>query len=265
MKRVIIKAARTSSAYQKAERRNGYSEEQRNPKFSERQMYEIREGLKSGVDVSLYADPKFDDLQMYEIRKGLESGVDVSLYADPKFGNWQMKEIRKGLESGVDVSIYANLEFSGRQMEEIRKGLESGVDVSSYADPKFSGRQMEEIRERLEQGLPSDYDTLSKNDRAKARWDKVKQAIQSRRPLNVEALEAEFDLTSLEGRGAYLAGLNFDQNEDGSITFTDNSDLEVGTISVEEFDSLVKAAIANSSTRSSFAKAFATQLKHEFR
>lgn len=40
----------------------------------------------------------FDDLQMFEIRWGLKRGLDVSVYADPKFHRCQMEEIREGLE-----------------------------------------------------------------------------------------------------------------------------------------------------------------------
>ena len=35
---------------------------------------------------------------MYEIREGLEKGLDVSIYADPKFSKEQMLETRKKLE-----------------------------------------------------------------------------------------------------------------------------------------------------------------------
>ena len=52
------------------------------------------------------------------------------------------------------------------------------------------------------------------------------------------------------------------ENSDGSVTFTTINGGDLGTLSAQEYDLMVKAAIANSSTRSSFAKAFATQLKH---
>lgn len=95
-------------------------------KFDWKQMYEIRDGLKSGVDISVYADPKFDAEQMQQIRYGLESGFDVRWYADPKFDYYQMNEIRMGLESGVDVSQYADPEIDWVQMNDILHGLVSG-------------------------------------------------------------------------------------------------------------------------------------------
>lgn len=72
-----------------------------------------------GVD-----EVKFDLCQMEQIRLGLESKVDVSIYADPKFNPAQMKQIRLGLENDVDVSVYANPEFDAAQMKPIRLKLE---------------------------------------------------------------------------------------------------------------------------------------------
>lgn len=251
------------------------------PKFDWRQMKKIREGLESGVDVRLYADVNFDSQQMEEIRDGLESGVDVSWYADPNFGDHQMREIRNGLESGVDISIYADPKFDWRQMKQIRNGLESGIDVSIYADPKFNWKQMQAIRryindplfnstpvEDLVKALEKDYPSLSylgaknKYQIAKLNWQAVKDAAASRQPLDIPALEEEFDLGTLEGRAAYTLGLDFEENQDTSITFRDKTRSEIATVSAKEFDMAVRNAIANSSTRQSFAKAFATQLKH---
>lgn len=62
--------------------------------FDKYQMDEIRKGLESGVDVSIYADPKYDGGQMQQIWLGLKSGIDVSVYADPKYDWTQMKQIR---------------------------------------------------------------------------------------------------------------------------------------------------------------------------
>ena len=121
--------------------------------FDVGQMYEIREGLEKGIDVSVYADPKYGVAQMGEIRKGLESGVDVSVYADPEYNWWQMNQIREGLESGVDVSWYSDPKYDGEQMFQIREGLEKGIDVSVYADPKYSDSQMTKIRKGLESGV----------------------------------------------------------------------------------------------------------------
>jgi len=77
--------------------------------------------IHASIDIDLM---RFDDSQKRQIRLGLESGVDVSVYADPKFDWYQMEEIRLGLESGVDVSVYADPELDEEVMEEIRLDLE---------------------------------------------------------------------------------------------------------------------------------------------
>ena len=54
---------------------------------------------------------QFNRNQHKEILEGLKSNVDVSMYANPEFNAGQMSEIRLGLKKGLDVSIYANLNF----------------------------------------------------------------------------------------------------------------------------------------------------------
>lgn len=225
MKR-YIRSARSSKSYIAPQNRTSYPWANRN------QKEEIRKGRRSGVDVSVYADPKFDGWQMREIRKGLESGVDVGIYADPKVYGWRMLEIRLGLEK------YANdLLLNQVSAEEIALAYQKGFPSLAY------------------------FGAQNKYQRAKLNWQAVKDAVASRNPIDIPALEEEFNLGTLEGRAAYTLGINFDENEDGSVTFTNSQNLEIATISSTEFDNLVRNAIANSSTRQSFAKAFATQLK----
>ena len=51
-------------------------------------------------------DKRFADnhSQMEEIRKGLKSGVDISLYASPDIPYEKMRQLRKGLEEGINLS-----------------------------------------------------------------------------------------------------------------------------------------------------------------
>lgn len=42
-------------------------------KFDRRQLEQIKEGIKSGLDTSIYAKPEFDADQMYEIKQGLKT------------------------------------------------------------------------------------------------------------------------------------------------------------------------------------------------
>lgn len=119
-------------------------------KFIQYQMEEIRLGLETGLDVSVYADPKYNTLQMAQIRLGRGQGMDVSVYANPKFDGWQMAQIRWGLEEGLDASVYADPRLDQYQMEQIRLGLGQGLDVSVYADPKFDEKKMFGIRCTME-------------------------------------------------------------------------------------------------------------------
>ena len=49
--------------------------------------------------------------QKEEIRLGLESNLDVSIFANPEYNGGQMREIRLGLKANIDVYQYANLKF----------------------------------------------------------------------------------------------------------------------------------------------------------
>ena len=47
------------------------------------QLHEITEGLRRGLDVSLYDNPSLDHHQMYALRIGLQNCLDVRDLADP--------------------------------------------------------------------------------------------------------------------------------------------------------------------------------------
>jgi hypothetical protein len=85
---------------------------------------------------------KMDATQKEYIYKGVRSGLDVSIYAKPEFTGPQMIRIYGGLRDGVDVSWYAHPDFSEKQMNVIREGLTAGIDVSSYADSTISAMHM---------------------------------------------------------------------------------------------------------------------------
>lgn len=98
-----------------------------------------------------YSEMGIEEDELIEIEEGLRNGLDVSVYAKPCFDFQQMYEIRKGMQFiGVDVSIYADAKYTGNQMHEIREGLENGIDVSSYLDPNLDWFDMEQIRLELE-------------------------------------------------------------------------------------------------------------------
>ena len=53
-------------------------------------------------DISVYANPKFDNWQMYEIREGLRRGLDMSFYANPDFDHLKMEQMRLHLKNALD-------------------------------------------------------------------------------------------------------------------------------------------------------------------
>lgn len=155
-----------------AERENFYK-----AGFTKDQVHEIEEGIKAGVNTSVYASKDFMSVQMRQIRLGLMENLPVEIYANSQFDWFQMEDIRKGLKAGVDVKIYANPEISYEKMREIRKGLEvgmnlmgylrfgagvirqlrkarvSGVNILKYINEGYDAEQLEEIRVALENDI----------------------------------------------------------------------------------------------------------------
>ena len=92
--------------------------------INEKLLYQLREVMK-----------KASITQFNEIIQGVKSGVDVLMYADTKYNWQQMFQIRVGLEYGLSASMYANEKYDWEQMQEIRLGLEQELDVSEYSNP----------------------------------------------------------------------------------------------------------------------------------
>ena len=66
---------------------------------------------------------QFNKYQQEEILKGLKSNIDVLIYAKKEFDYQQMEQIRKGLEENLDVSWYAKPEIKWDEMSEIKEKL----------------------------------------------------------------------------------------------------------------------------------------------
>lgn len=137
--------------------------------FTADQIEEIKQGLKEGLDVSVYAKKEFLAAQMMQLRLGLENNISVLPYCDPQFDWFQMEEIRKGIERHVDYESFARPEYPYAVMRELRKALEKGLnfsektdldpetlrelrkatvngfDISTYIEKGFNGHQLHEI------------------------------------------------------------------------------------------------------------------------
>ncbi len=122
-----------------------------NDTFTEDQKWEIDQGEKLGLDVSLYAKPEFLAIQMREIRIGMLDHLPVTWYARPEYDWFQMEEIRKGLQAGIFVKAYADPKISFEVMRQLRKGLEDGIDMSDLKD-KPAGT-IREVRKARRDGI----------------------------------------------------------------------------------------------------------------
>ncbi|MFI3211340.1 MAG: hypothetical protein R3Y64_09885, partial [Peptostreptococcaceae bacterium] len=121
--------------------------------FLEEELDEIRDGLKKGIDVSVYAKKEYNALKMFAIKEGLILGLDVSKYLDDRLSYVQMLQVKYGLESGIDVTYYNKPEINVFVMREIRRLLEEclnqNININSLIDKdlivKYSPKQLVEI------------------------------------------------------------------------------------------------------------------------
>jgi uncharacterized protein (DUF342 family) len=107
-------------------------EELQSQGFAPDQINEIEEGIRDGLDVSIYAHKEYLAIQMRQIRFGLQEGLPVEKYAGFYYDWFQMEEIRKGLKAGIDVDKYAFPDIPYDTMRQIRKGFAEGLDLSRY-------------------------------------------------------------------------------------------------------------------------------------
>lgn len=125
-------------------------------RYSSNQLQEIRAGIRTGVDTTLYNDIAYTAEQMKELRLGLEKNIDINSYKTQELKAEQMKELRLGLEKNIDINnqgIEKIKNFSSEQLKQIRLGLENDVDVKQYAHKLLIPEQMKEIRKGLQDKL----------------------------------------------------------------------------------------------------------------
>ena len=115
--------------------------------FKRDQINEIVEGMKAGIDTSIYRNKEYFAIQMLQIRLGLTEGIPVEKDAATKYDWFQMEEIRKGLLAGVNVDVYAFPDIPYDTMRQLRKGLQKGIDLSAYR--KLNAGVLRELRKAL--------------------------------------------------------------------------------------------------------------------
>lgn len=116
--------------------------------YNEVQLYELKMGFKTGVDISKYASADLDWAQMFFYRKGLEMKLDVSIYKDK---DWRtMNYLQQAQLKKLPLERYLEQPFTGDQIREIILGLQEKLDVEQYADPQIPVAKMALKRIELE-------------------------------------------------------------------------------------------------------------------
>jgi len=115
--------------------------------FERDQINEIQEGIRAGIDTSVYCRKEFFALQMHQIRLGMTEGLPIEMYASADYDWFQMEEIRLGLSEGLDAALYAFPDVPYDTMRQIRKGLHKGINLSAYR--KLDAGILRELRKAL--------------------------------------------------------------------------------------------------------------------
>jgi len=115
--------------------------------FERDQINEIAEGIRAGIDTSIYSRKEYFALQMQQLRLGLTEKLPVEMYASTDYDWFQMEEIRLGLSEGLDASLYAFPDVPYNTMRQIRKGLHKGLNLSAYR--KLDAGILRELRKAL--------------------------------------------------------------------------------------------------------------------
>lgn len=64
------------------------------------QLYELSEGIKSGIDISVYAKPEYNEFKMGYIRLAMERGLDFKRLLNPDFDEFDIRNAYKEIEVG---------------------------------------------------------------------------------------------------------------------------------------------------------------------
>lgn len=144
-------------------------------KFNKDQLRVIKEGLRQGVDVSVYANPRLNDMVMRAMKDDMHddhiSKEDVKLYANPRFDWYQIIVLRDGLHHGVDIRPIAKPSVDLDEMEEFIKNAirERGdsypIDEEDYDDEDHEPEiTVDDISKRLYNALrDSLFELLDEN------------------------------------------------------------------------------------------------------
>lgn len=120
---------------------------------------EIAEGIRSGVDVSVYADKSYMSNQMHEARLALEEDLPIAKYLSPEIDAERIQEIRLALmnnPSEKQMELLNDPSLNIQQMRQARIGIEKNLDIELYVKPELDANVMLQFRYALEDGIKSD-------------------------------------------------------------------------------------------------------------
>lgn len=118
--------------------------------FNQDQIKVIKDGIKKGLNVKLYANPKLSASQMDSLEYALEVGVNPHSYAHPSFSTKQMDWLTTRLKRKARIAEITNPKFNVAQMAQLSYAMDMGLDIQELLNPEIPAREMEEMITRME-------------------------------------------------------------------------------------------------------------------
>lgn len=87
-----------------------------NPQFTVNEMLAVLDGLRNGLDVSLYADNKYNYLQMITIMEALHEGINVDSILDNSITWKEMEVLLDFIRKGIDPQPYIKEHLTSNQL-----------------------------------------------------------------------------------------------------------------------------------------------------
>lgn len=102
--------------------------------YTEGELEELYKAKADGLDYSLFADPDFNEHQMFELRNCLMVGYDISSFAYPRCPWMAMNALRWAMDLKLDPSLlvdafnklkrFKDMEYLIRVMVDVKRSYE---------------------------------------------------------------------------------------------------------------------------------------------
>jgi hypothetical protein len=113
------------------------------------QIKEIMNGVRLGLDVSVYRNIHYDFLTMQAYRFALMANVDADWLKSKQFRMIQILMIAECTKAGLERKYFDPELFNKSQLVEIILGVREKIDVTKYAKVNYSNVKMRFIRKVL--------------------------------------------------------------------------------------------------------------------